>query len=434
MVQSVLVFALGFLGAVLIALMVAPAIWRRAVYLTRKRIEASLPLTANELNAEKDKLRAEHALAVRRVEMQVRALREEVSAQKIFIEEKADKLRETEGRLAASLAEGQRLGDELNTLTNRFHEQTAQMSETTVLLESTRSELEMRTDELNAARQKLEDRARELEAMARELDEAARMAATERETAARQATADRAEISVRDAHIETLNATILELKDVRKDLQRQNHELTVEGRATGDMLKTERKRFAQVEAKLEQSIAKISVLEEKLERRGREMQRIREEGGATGADVQDMEARAIAAEKAQKAQEREIAEMTLRIDRLMTATFGEKEQEAMLEEMRAKMGQQTVEIRKLEAERDALKRELSDAIAGGNEAADAVLRDKLNQLAAEVIAMAARLEGPQSRVNTLLSDEAASSSGDVISLAERIKALQQTAGTQRGSA
>ena len=135
MIQSVLVFALGFLGAVLIALMVAPAIWRRAVYLTRKRIEAALPLTANELNAEKDKLRAEHALAVRRVEMQVRALREEVSAQKIFIEEKADKLRETEGKLAASMAEGQRLGEELNTLTNRFHEQTAQMSETTVLLE-----------------------------------------------------------------------------------------------------------------------------------------------------------------------------------------------------------------------------------------------------------------------------------------------------------
>ena len=138
----------------------------------------------------------------------------------------------------------------------------------------------MRTDELNAARQKLEDRARELEAMARELDEAARMAAAERDTAARNAAADKAEISVRDAHIETLNATILELKDVRKDLQRQNRELTVEGRANGDMLKTERKRFAQVEAKLEQSIAKISVLEEKLERRGREVQRLREEGGS----------------------------------------------------------------------------------------------------------------------------------------------------------
>ena len=126
--------------------------------------------------------------------------------------------------------------------------------------------------------------------------------------------------------------------------------------------------------------------------------------------------------------------MTLRIDRLMTATFGEKEQEAMLEEMRAKMGQQTVEIRKLQAERDALQQQLADAKTGGNEAADAVLRDKLNQLAAEVIAMAARLEGPQSKVNTLLNGEAATSSGDVISLAERIKALQQTAGGQRGSA
>ena len=44
-IQSILFFVLGFLCAGFLALMVAPAIWRRAVALTRKRIEASVPLT-----------------------------------------------------------------------------------------------------------------------------------------------------------------------------------------------------------------------------------------------------------------------------------------------------------------------------------------------------------------------------------------------------
>ena len=61
-------------------------------------------------------------------------------------------------------------------------------------------------------------------------------------------------------------------------------------------------------------------------------------------------------------------------------------------------------------------------------------RDKLNQLAAEVVAMAARLEGPDSRINTLIGDSKPASTGEVVSLAERIKALQRDAGRQRTSA
>ncbi|RUW48093.1 hypothetical protein EOA36_21490, partial [Mesorhizobium sp. M8A.F.Ca.ET.021.01.1.1] len=61
MVQSVLFFALGFLCAGFLALMVAPAVWRRAVALTRRRIEASIPLTQAEIQADKDRVRAEYA-------------------------------------------------------------------------------------------------------------------------------------------------------------------------------------------------------------------------------------------------------------------------------------------------------------------------------------------------------------------------------------
>ena len=85
MVQSILFFALGFLCAGFLALMVAPAVWRRAVALTRKRVEASVPLTLAEIQADKDRIRAEYAMSTRRLEMSVKALREKAAEQLVEI-------------------------------------------------------------------------------------------------------------------------------------------------------------------------------------------------------------------------------------------------------------------------------------------------------------------------------------------------------------
>ncbi len=74
MIASILLFVLGFLTASALALLIIPAIARRARRLTTRRIEASLPLTSNEIRAEKDRLRAEHAMTARRLEMEIEAL------------------------------------------------------------------------------------------------------------------------------------------------------------------------------------------------------------------------------------------------------------------------------------------------------------------------------------------------------------------------
>ena len=73
--------ALGLLIASLIALAIMPAVWRRAVRLTKKRIEAATPITMAEFRADKDQLRAEFALSTRRLEMNVEALRRRLSDQ-----------------------------------------------------------------------------------------------------------------------------------------------------------------------------------------------------------------------------------------------------------------------------------------------------------------------------------------------------------------
>ncbi|KQP06746.1 hypothetical protein ASF28_16520 [Methylobacterium sp. Leaf99] len=69
-----MIFALGFLAAALCALLVLPAVNARALRLSRRRIEARLPLSVAEVAAEKDHLRAEFAVARRRLERRVEAV------------------------------------------------------------------------------------------------------------------------------------------------------------------------------------------------------------------------------------------------------------------------------------------------------------------------------------------------------------------------
>ena len=81
LIENVMYFALGLLVAGLVGLMLMPAVWQRAVRLTKKRIEAATPITMAEFRADKDQLRAEFALSTRRLEMNVEALRRRLADQ-----------------------------------------------------------------------------------------------------------------------------------------------------------------------------------------------------------------------------------------------------------------------------------------------------------------------------------------------------------------
>lgn len=80
-IENVMYFALGLLLATLAALIIIPAVWRRAVRLTKKRIEAATPMTMAEFRADKDQLRAEFAISTRRLEMNVESLRRRLADQ-----------------------------------------------------------------------------------------------------------------------------------------------------------------------------------------------------------------------------------------------------------------------------------------------------------------------------------------------------------------
>lgn len=68
-----MIFALGFLLASLCALLLVPVLNNRAMRLSRRRVEGLLPLSAREIAAERDALRAEFAVAQRRLERKVEA-------------------------------------------------------------------------------------------------------------------------------------------------------------------------------------------------------------------------------------------------------------------------------------------------------------------------------------------------------------------------
>jgi len=91
MIDAVMFAALGFLVASLLALMLAPPLWHRAVRLTTRRLEATMPMSVTDIQADKDQLRAEYAIELRRIEVALekakdKAARELVQANKRRVE------------------------------------------------------------------------------------------------------------------------------------------------------------------------------------------------------------------------------------------------------------------------------------------------------------------------------------------------------------
>ncbi|WP_425089590.1 hypothetical protein [Stappia sp.] len=74
---------LGACLAGLVALAMLPAIWRRAVRLTRQAVEATSPMTHSDVRAEISSLRASHALEQRRLESGLERLQAETASNRI---------------------------------------------------------------------------------------------------------------------------------------------------------------------------------------------------------------------------------------------------------------------------------------------------------------------------------------------------------------
>ncbi|PHP67426.1 hypothetical protein CSC94_09685 [Zhengella mangrovi] len=415
MIESALFFGLGFLCAGFLALMLAPAVWRRAVALTRKRIEASVPLTLNEIEADKDRMRAEFAMSTRRLEMSVKALRD---------------------KAAVHVAEIGRYRDEIRRLGDERDEKTAMVAELESRGASLRSQLEAREQQLEDAADKLRRLDAKLEAKALEYERMREHAEELSVTSSEQ----QVELVARDADLERLSGDIDGLRAQRRESEALAREHENQAKSLRQELAATLSRLELAENKVERLMSTVADREDKLDRREKDIARLREELKANRSQIDEATREAVDSheEKAQLAGD--LAGMSLQMSSLLeNATGGEVEKAVGL------LGKDRERVSQKLAEAEDLNERLQQQIAAFEKSKsddwqeqkqqNALLREQINDLTAEVVRLTADMEGPDSPIHAALARPSRlqetgldTAAGDrVVSLADRIRVLQKSA-------
>jgi chromosome segregation ATPase len=389
-IQSLLFFGFGFLCAVLVVLLVAPAFWRRAVRLTERRIRATVPLTMNEIQAEKDGLRAEFAMSARRLEMKVKSLQDRVASQMIEIERGRDELRQ--------------LADERDSLKVESGALDKKSGGLEAALKAAGEEVEALSAKFAAISAQLTDKDAEIS----RLD----LAATD---ASLEVSNRQIELAAREAEVAKLQDDIAELKEQRRVGEQKLRDMALDNKSGREALKTERARSTDLERRLEKALATIADRDEALARGERERARPgeRANGTATPGEAQetgasDMKDAAEASSAGSDGQQEALAR--LKADR------------KRLEERLTTLTRENKRLRTASLSPQAPVHE-----AGSGETA---LREKISNLAAEMVALTALIEGPGSPIEKALAmpeAEGAEEATDGPSLAERVRALREAA-------
>lgn len=378
MIQAALIFILGFLGAVFVAVLVAPAIWRRAVALTHRRIEAALPLSLNEIRADKDALRAEHAMAVRKLEVTVEGLRE---------------------RLAAQSVDADRARDDARRSGHRLDEQTAAIAGLEADQGALRAELVKREKEIARLADALAERERVLDERAGEIRKLGAMY----DVASLDASSRQIEMAAQESNLAKLSDELALAREGREKAETLLREARAEAEEQEKAVRSEKRRIITLERRIETLTAALSDHEEKLERRERDLARLREKLRAADEAGHAAAARLAAAQDKAARLEAELA----------------------------------VQARENKALRAVQEKKWSAADGEGkggeNRVETALLRERIDALAAEVVSLTASIEGPDSEIVKLLAAEPAHGRGgkgeqQAPSLAGRIATLRAAAG------
>lgn len=411
-IQSILFFSLGFLCAGFLALMVAPAIWRRAVVLTRRRIEASVPLTLNEIEADKDRMRAEFAMSTRRLEMSIKTFKEKAASQIIQINRNREELR----ALAEERGEKDRSLSELEAKSGEL-----------------RAELRRREEELQRTSERLADANRKLEERALELEELGRLY----EDASFSSSSRQIELVARETEVEKLASDISGLRNQRKDADKRVREMMAERKSAAEALKQEKRRATELEKKLDRVSASLADRDEKLDRREKELARLRETLKSGSKSEDELGAQLVDAQAENVRLEGEVADLTLQLSNLLSGATGGDVEKGMKklskdrDRIEERLTTMVRENKKLRTELAAYERAKSEDWTDERRE-NALLREQINDLAAEVVSLTAMLDGPESPILRALdatpSPMATSADSDHIeSLADRVRALQKAA-------
>jgi chromosome segregation ATPase len=423
MIEPVMYFGIGFLVAALLGLLFIPLVHNRAVRLTMKRLEAATPLSIAEIRADKDQLRAEFAMSTRRLEMSVEKMKTKTTSQLAELGKKTDAI----NQLKKELGEKTATIFALEARDKMLREQ----------LRATEDEFQIKSAALHEAERHLADKEAELTKMLGELGERALVADNQRtEIAAFRTQIEAMKVSVADYEF-AVAETEQRLTRERADAATTANELTTARGKLGDL----GTRTTDLERQLfvHQSEAEL------LSRRVQDLEaRLGDQGRMLAERDYHLERLKHELETAQK------TEADLRAE---LSTSGSRSSGAV-ERFRADITSLEVQLAAAIDERTKLQREIgtmkrdAESTWAAERVENALLRERINDVAAEVARLTATLEGPGSPIESLLAeaasvarsvtatnsgrDEVAAGNGDTApgnknTLADRIRALQSTA-------
>jgi chromosome segregation ATPase len=414
MIEPIMYFGIGFLVAALVVLVVIPLVHGRAVRLTMRRLEAATPLSMAEIQADKDQLRAEFAMSTRRLEMSVEQLKNRTTSQLAELGKKGDAI----NRLKIELGEKTATIFALEARDKALRDQ----------LRATEDEIAAKTSTMHDAQRAFSDKQADLAKMVSELDE--KQTFTD---------AQKVEIIALKTQVEALKERLTTASnEVRIAEDRREVERTA--------LKGATKELDEERGKVENLGRRVGELEQHLAAQTTEAEIL-------GRRAHDLESRLGEQSKLLTQSEFELKQVRGEIETArktegdLRAAVAELDNRANSahETLKAEKSQLQSELDRTRDERDRLARDLGGMKRETEEAwaservENALLRERINDVAAEVARLASALEGPNSPIDAILASEtardrvvtlpgkgdttreAASSNGD---LADRIRALQ----------
>jgi chromosome segregation ATPase len=378
MVEQIMYIGIGFLIAGLLVIGVIPLVHARAVRLTMRRLEALTPLSIAEIQADKDQLRAEFAMTMSRLEMSVEQMKAKTTNQLAELGRKTEaigrlklELGEKTAALFALEAKEKQLSDDLQTTQTELAAKAGALEEAERALTSARTELVQVTASFNDA--------------------------------SVAAGGQRVELVALRAQTEALKGQIDSYEKETKALWDHLNSKTAELEAASQQLAEERgradnlaNRVGELDRQLVAQTAESEVLGgrvQELAARLDEEDRLVAERESASEDFRNA---ATTAQKIEAEIRAQLAEMEDR-HRLALATI--KTEKSLIE----------TELKRSQDERDKLQREMAavkrDAENAGSyeRMENAVLRERIDEVAAEVAQLTATLEGPDSPIETILN-------------------------------
>jgi len=415
MIEPIMYFGIGFLVAALIGLIIIPLVHNRAVRLTMRRLEAATPLSMAEIQADKDQLRAEFAMSTRRLEMSVEQLK---------------------GKSTNQLAELGKKGDAINRLKIELGEKTA----TIFALEArdkamrdqvraTEEEFAVKSTALHEAQRALSDKEAELAKLTSELDDRSVMADSQK-----------VEIVALKTHVDALKDRLTQAGEELKMVEDRRDAERLEMQATAQRLAEERGKVENLGRRvgeLEQQLVAQTTEAELLARRAQDLEtRLGEQSRLLNESEFELKHLRGEIEVTRKA-EGDLRTAIIEIDGRSNTT---------IQNLRAEKADLQVALDRADEDRKRLNREIADMKRQTEESwaservENAMMRERINDVAAEVARLASTLEGPNSPIDAILAAEtlrdrtskrAAPAQGEASAitgnLAERIRALQTRA-------